>query len=125
MAFTTTDYNMNLGMLHSNVQPLKPAPDEEFRMWRDGQSLAKTNFIQLVVYHSPTGFEWGYPGSGPSDLALNVLAMCTDGKTAIRLHLRFRDVFITTMPYEGGNISVERVKEWIRQELEDEGDLYE
>lgn len=29
---------------------------------------------QRIVYHSPTGFEWGYPGSGPADLALNILA---------------------------------------------------
>ncbi len=27
-----------------------------------------------IVYHSPSGFEWGYAGSGPSDLALNILA---------------------------------------------------
>ena len=27
-----------------------------------------------IVYHSPTGFEWGYAGSGPADLALNILA---------------------------------------------------
>ncbi|HVM96244.1 MAG TPA: DUF6166 domain-containing protein, partial [Candidatus Acidoferrales bacterium] len=26
-----------------------------------------------LVYHSPTGYEYGYGGSGPSDLALNVL----------------------------------------------------
>ena len=25
------------------------------------------------VRHSPTGFEWGYLGSGPSDLALSIL----------------------------------------------------
>lgn len=29
---------------------------------------------QRIVYHSPTGFEWGYAGSGPADLALNILA---------------------------------------------------
>lgn len=27
-----------------------------------------------IVYHSPTGFEFGYAGSGPADLALNILA---------------------------------------------------
>jgi hypothetical protein len=27
-----------------------------------------------IVYHSPTGFECGYPGSGPADLALSILA---------------------------------------------------
>lgn len=29
--------------------------------------------LPQIVYHSPTGFEWGYPGSGPSDLALALL----------------------------------------------------
>jgi hypothetical protein len=27
-----------------------------------------------VAYHSPTGFSWGYGGSGPADLALSILA---------------------------------------------------
>jgi len=26
----------------------------------------------LCVHHSPTGFEWGFGGSGPADLALNL-----------------------------------------------------
>ena len=32
-----------------------------------------TNVPHLVVHHSPTGYEWGYGGSGPADLALNIL----------------------------------------------------
>jgi hypothetical protein len=30
--------------------------------------------LALVTYHSPDGIEWGYPGSGPADLALSILA---------------------------------------------------
>ena len=30
--------------------------------------------LHHVVFHSPTGFEWGYAGSGPADLALSILA---------------------------------------------------
>lgn len=30
--------------------------------------------VKHVVYHSPTGFECGYGGSGPADLALSILA---------------------------------------------------
>lgn len=30
--------------------------------------------LRHVNYHSPDGFEWGYPGSGPADLALSILA---------------------------------------------------
>lgn len=32
-----------------------------------------TNLPHLVIVHSPTGFEWGYGGSGPAETALNVL----------------------------------------------------
>ncbi len=30
--------------------------------------------IRLVVYHSPSGLEYGYAGSGPADTALSILA---------------------------------------------------
>ncbi len=30
--------------------------------------------LKHVVVHSPTGFEWGYYGSGPADAALSILA---------------------------------------------------
>ncbi|MGC9084405.1 MAG: DUF6166 domain-containing protein, partial [Anaerolineae bacterium] len=29
--------------------------------------------LQHIVRYSPTGFEWGYGGSGPADLALSIL----------------------------------------------------
>ena len=34
----------------------------------DGQPL------RHIIHHSPTGFEFGYGGSGPADLALSILA---------------------------------------------------
>lgn len=41
--------------------------------------------------HSPTGFEWGYEGSGPAQLALALLADYT-GKddVAMRFHQQFK-----------------------------------
>ena len=38
--------------------------DEEGRVW--------TNVPHLVTHHSPDGYEFGYSGSGPADLALNI-----------------------------------------------------
>lgn len=32
-----------------------------------------TYLKQRIILHSPTGFGWGYGGSGPADLALNML----------------------------------------------------
>ena len=37
---------------------------------RDGRPF----LLRHVEVHSPTGFEWGYAGSGPADLALSILA---------------------------------------------------
>lgn len=40
-----------------------------------------------VFNHSPTGFSWGYGGSGPAQLALALLlAAGCDADTAVRLH---------------------------------------
>lgn len=38
--------------------------------------------------HSPTGFEWGYPGSGPAQLALALLADACDDDDVAREFLQ-------------------------------------
>lgn len=38
----------------------------------DHHAITRTNVPHLVAHHSPSGFEWGYGGSGPADLALNI-----------------------------------------------------
>ena len=48
-----------------------------------------------LVNHSPDGFEWGYGGSGPSQLALAILAdALADDELADRLHQQFKWKFI-------------------------------
>jgi len=48
--------------------------------------------VQLGLWnHSPTGFEWGYGGSGPAQLALAILADCLgDDDRALQLHQDFK-----------------------------------
>lgn len=49
--------------------------------------------------HSPTGFEWGYGGSGPAQLALALLANALgDDDRAVRLHQAFKWARIATLP---------------------------
>lgn len=79
----------------------------------DGRVM--TNVPHRIVYHSPSGFEFGYGGSGPADLALNILALFTDEKTAFRLHQDFKWQFIATMPHEGGVIKREDIVNWLRE----------
>lgn len=75
----------------------------------------QVNIPHRIVKHSPDGFEWGYGGSGPADLALNVLSMYIGRELAERdgLYQEFKWHFIATMPYAGGAIKKEDVILWL------------
>lgn len=50
--------------------------------------------------HSPSGFNWGYAGSGPAQLALALVADATgDDYLAKMVHQRFKEEIIA--PIEG------------------------
>jgi hypothetical protein len=72
-----------------------------------------TNVPHYTTLHSPSGYEWGYAGSGPADLALNILMMFVDPDEAERLHQEFKQAFIAGMPEEGGVIKREDIERWI------------
>lgn len=74
---------------------------------------ALVDIPQRWVVHSPTGFEWGYGGSGPADLALNVLGLFVPPPEAWRLHQRFKWAVIARIPREGGVIEPDAVRAWI------------
>jgi hypothetical protein len=78
---------------------------------------------QRIVYHSPTGMEWGYGGSGPTDTAINVLALVVPTREAVRLSHAFKDEFIATIPRDGGELRMAEVRQWVatyyRAEMED------
>lgn len=44
-------------------------------IWYRDNSGLRTNVKRTVIHHSPDGFEIGYSGSGPADLALNIAAV--------------------------------------------------
>lgn len=48
--------------------------------------------------HSPTGFEWGYGGAGPADLAYSILVdYLGDATRAEALHQTFKRAFIAPL----------------------------
>ena len=67
---------------------------------------------QAVYNHSPDGFNWGYLGSGPAQLALAILLKCTDRNTAVALHQEFKRDVIAGLPQGDFTISL-NVKSWI------------
>jgi len=77
-------------------------------LWPD-KSLA-------VKRHSPTGFAWGYYGSGPAQLALAILLELTDENTALRLYQQFKEDVIAKLPgTEGFSMSVRGVLDWVEK----------
>ena len=72
------------------------------------------NIPVKVVHHSPVGWEWGYGGSGPADLALNILLHFVPEEQAWALHQDFKWVFLAPMPIRGGILSREVVLAWVR-----------
>jgi len=48
-----------------------------------------------LISHSPTGFGWGYNGSGPAQTALAILADATgDDARALRIYQQFKNEVI-------------------------------
>lgn len=60
--------------------------------------------------HSPTGFEWGYLGSGPAQLSLAILCdALRDDDRAIALYQDFKKRFIAIQPMQGFSMTHEEV----------------
>ena len=55
---------------------------------------------QRVRNHSPSGFEWGYGGSGPAQLALAILLEEVDEDCALNLYQDFKWVVIARLDGE-------------------------
>lgn len=60
--------------------------------------------------HSPTGFEWGYHGSGPAQLALALLAdHLGDDEQALEHHQGFKRTVVSRLPYAGWTLTAEQI----------------
>jgi len=66
--------------------------------------------------HSPTGFSWGYHGSGPSQLALALLLDHTGNEDVALAHYEhFKRAFVSCFGFgEGFVIASNAIEEWLR-----------
>lgn len=72
----------------------------------EGTALSRPLPLRLDLWnHSPTGFEFGYGGSGPAQLALAILADCCGDELAIAFHQPFKWAVIARLPAEGGSFT--------------------
>jgi len=63
--------------------------------------------------HSPDGFQWGYGGSGPSQLALAILADCKGDAFASEHYQRFKFAMIATLDGEQPfTLTEQEIEDW-------------
>jgi len=71
---------------------------------------------QEVWNRSPDGFNWGYAGSGPAQLALGLLYdVVRDRDTAVSFHQAFKRAFVATWGEEW-EISSDTIKAWLEEQ---------
>lgn len=64
--------------------------------------------------HSPSGFEWGYGGSGPAQLALALLAHHTgDDAYACAMYQHFKWNVICALPEQRWEMNAVQLRDWV------------
>ena len=103
---------------------------------RDDDQSMHFNLPLRHVHHSPSGWEWGYEGSGPSDFAHNIIAafedefwevtpservMVWDGSLVhpgVWVHYQaYKRQVVAGIPREGGVLTGDSIREWIRRNV--------
>lgn len=74
--------------------------DGDHQVRVDGSKRLRPRFD--LRNHSPTGFCWGYEGSGPAQLALAILAHHADDETAQRWYHDFKHKVIARLDMDKG-----------------------
>jgi hypothetical protein len=64
--------------------------------------------------HSPTGFEWGYGGSGPAQLALAILADCVGDELALQHYQEFKRAVIESLPRRHWTLTSGQIEEALK-----------
>src|SRR5258708_7802303 len=67
--------------------------------------------------HSPDGFEWGYGGSGPAQLALAILAFELLDHNALAMYQHFKRAIIVRLPKDRWVLHGDKVTAWACPQL--------
>jgi len=70
--------------------------------------------------HSPDGFNWGYGGSGPADLAFSILWDLLGEEPSLGLYQEFKRHFVAKWE-SNWEINSKEIKDWIKEKGSDSG----
>jgi hypothetical protein len=89
--------------------------DQWFTVYRQSTQLSPRR-SQRLRNHSPTGFAWGYGGSGPAQLALALLLDVTHNETlSLELYQQFkREIVCTWASDRNWEMDGEAIFRWVR-----------
>jgi hypothetical protein len=79
-----------------------------------GKTLLTPEESRKVWNHSPAGFNWGYGGSGPAQLALAILMDFTrDKNLAVQHHQAFKWAFVSRWQGDIWELTGEEIQQWL------------
>jgi hypothetical protein len=99
-----------------------------YRGYNEGGHSATTHLVTVTfdaapeegyllehrVRHSPTGFSWGYAGSGPADLARSILWDLLGSQPAPWLYQAFKSDYVARWPQDGNwALTAEEIRQWL------------
>ncbi len=85
-----------------------------YQVFIDGEILDPEIGLRYIN-HSPDGFAWGYPGSGPSQLAFSILLKLAGRRFAFEHYADFkREVIALLNADKPFQLSTEEVQEWVK-----------
>lgn len=78
------------------------------------ESPDQYHLLEHRVQHSPTGFSWGYGGSGPADLARSLLWDFLGNEPAPWLYQAFKFSYVARWPQTGNwELTGEEIRQWL------------
>lgn len=83
----------------------------------DGKKLSPEKSLK-VINHSPDGFNWGYGGSGPAQLALAILLEFLPKEEAQCIHQSLKWEYVSIWPQQDLDQTIP-LREWVKNEFSD------
>jgi hypothetical protein len=89
------------------------------QLWIDDRELSPER-SQTVVNHSPTGFSWGFAGSGPAQLALALLLELTTKEMALLWYQDVKWHIIAKLPQADFTLDSQEIVSFITSSVQAE-----
>jgi hypothetical protein len=95
-------------------------PNEAIVFSNENDTIRRLPLFLDEVNHSPTGFEWGYGGSGPAQLAYAILRKFADKDFAQVYYQQFKWDIVAKFDKDNWTLTGEQIEYWYIKTLDSE-----